>query len=178
MKKLIIFLLSLFIYTASSFSQINITTNLGYKKTTGEFTNHYKSGFGVSGGMEYYLQRADLAVSAEVGYNTFTTLINPFGLSPDMDILTFTGGIKYFIRSNGSKIYPYFGAKLGLMSSKLDDAGASSESSFVWAPQAGLRFQIAQGGTAIDANIQYNSSSKNGSTISFLGFNVGMAFAL
>ena len=178
MKKLSVFLLVLFFYSASAFSQINLTTNFSYNKTTGEFTNNYKTGVGVSGGIEFYLQNSDIALSTELGYIKFTTLYNLFGFSPDMDIITFTGGIKYFVRSNDSKIYPYFGAKLGLMSSKVQDFDNSYKLSFIWAPEAGLRFQIAQSGTAIDANIQYNNSSKKGAIISFIGFNVGLAFAL
>jgi hypothetical protein len=178
MKKAIILLVILFLFSVSSFSQVKITTNVGYQKTTGDFTNSYKAGLGVSGGIEYYLQDSNVAISTEVGYNKFTTLINLFGLSPDMDILTFTGGVRDFIKSEGSKIYPYFGAKLGLMSSKIADTGNSSVSSFIWALQAELRFQIAQGGTSIDFNIQYNNSSRNSETISFLGINAGLAFAI
>ena len=90
MKKLFVLLLVLFFYSATAFSQINITTNFSYNKTVGDFTNSYKTGVGVSGGVEFYLPNSDIAVSAELGYIKFTTLINLFNLSPDMDIITFT----------------------------------------------------------------------------------------
>jgi hypothetical protein len=182
MKKLFVFLLVLLFYCAPSFSQINITTNLGYKAILKEWANYYKagSGYGVSGGIEYYLLSSDIAASSELSYMKFTGLQGrPFGGPiPDIDVLTFAGGIKYFYKSGGSANYPYFGAKLGLISSKVQDTGTSFESSFMWALQVGIRLQIPQSGTAIDANTQFNKSSNNGKRIAFFGFNFGLAFAL
>ena len=184
MKKLFVFLVVLFFYSDSSFSQVNITTNLGYKPIFKEFASFYRtgSGFGGSGGIEYYLLSSNIAASAELSYIKFSGLQSSSvgGPVPDIDVLTFTGGIKEFFKSNTSRMYPYWGVKVGLISSKIQDTGTSYESSFMWALQVGFRFQLTQSGTgtAFDGNIQYNRSSNNGKRISFFGLNFGIAFPL
>ena len=167
MKKTNSIILILFFCSFSLFAQVKIIADLGYQVPAGDIS-HYNSGIGLSGGMEYYLQDSNTAISADLSYNKFSSVA----------IMTFTGGVRGFIKSADSKIYPYFGAKIGLMNTKRSNFQVIYKSALALVLEAGLRFQIPPGGTSFDFNIKYNTGTRNGRTISFIGINCGLAFTL
>ena len=167
MKKTNSIILILFFCSFSLFAQVKIIADLGYQVPAGDIS-HYNSGIGLSGGMEYYLQDSNTAISADISYNKFSSVA----------IMTFTGGVRGFIKSADSKIYPYFGANIGFINTKRSNHAAIYKSYLAWVLEAGLRFQMPPGSTSIDFNIKYNTGKRHGQTISFIGINAGLAFTL
>lgn len=187
MKKTILLLVFAFLFTASSFAQIKINLMGGAQLPTGDFKTLYKMGFGGTAGVEFAMKGSDIAIFGAFGYNSFSVsddfkaLITAMSGNPDdykMTVMTFGGGVRYFFVMKGSKFLPYIGAQAGLMSFKISASGSSSESAFMWAPQAGFRVEMSPNGTALDVQVSYNSASKNGATTSFIGINGGVAIGL
>jgi hypothetical protein len=165
MKKTNSIILILFFCSLPLFAQVKIIADLGYQNPEGDIS-YYDAGIGLSGGIEYYIQDSNTAICADISYNKFSSVA----------IMTLTGGVKGFIKSADSKIYPYFGAKLGSMYLSGPRFGTIFNSSLVWVLEAGLRFQIPPGSTSIDFNIKYNTGARRGYTVSFIGINAGLAF--
>lgn len=159
--------LILFFCSLPLFAQVKVITNLGYQNPAGDIS-YYDAGIGLSGGIEYHFEDSNTAISADISYNKFSSVA----------IMTYTGGVKGFIKSADSKIYPYFGAKLGSMNTKTKSFGVIIKSTLALVLEAGLRFQLPPGGTSIDFNIRYNTGTRHGRTSSFIGFNAGLAFTL
>ena len=167
MKKTNYIFLILFFCSLPLFAQVKVITNLGYQNPAGDIS-YYDAGIGLSGGIEYYFEDSNTAISADISYNKFSTVA----------IMTYTVGVRGFIKSADSKIYPYFGAKIGTMNSKRSNHEAIYNSTLALVLESGLRFQLPPGGTSIDFNIKYNTGTRRGRTISFLGLNAGLAFTL
>ena len=167
MKKTNYIFLILFFCSLPLFAQVKAIVNLGYQKTEGDYS-YYDAGIGICGGLEYYFQDSNTAISADISYNKFSSAA----------IMTYTVGVKGFIKSADSKIYPYFGAEIGPMVSKRKSFAPIHNSALAWILEAGLRFQIPPGGTSIDFNIKYNNGTSHGYTFSFIGINAGLAFTL
>ena len=167
MKKTNYIILILFYCSLPLFAQVKVIAGLGYQDPERDIS-YYDAGIGLSGGIEYYFQDSNTAICADISYNKFSSVA----------IMTFTGGVRGFIKSADSKIYPYFGAKLGSMYLSGPRFGTIFNSSLAWVLEAGLRFQIPPGGTSFDFNIKYNTGTRNGRTISFIGINCGLAFTL
>ena len=167
MKKTNYIFLILFFCSLPLFAQVKVIVNLGGQKTVGDYS-HYNAGIGLSGGLEYYFQDSNMAISADASYNKFSSVA----------IMTYSVGVKGFIKSADSEINPYFGAELGPMVAKRKRFAPIFNSSLAWILETGFRFQIPPGGTSIDFNIKYNSGTGRGYTFSFIGINAGLAFTL
>ena len=167
MKKTNYIFLILFFCSLPLFAQVKVIADMGYQNPEGDIS-YYDAGVGLSGGIEYYFQDSNAAFSADVSYNKFSSVA----------IMTYTVGVKGFIKSADSKINPYFGAELGSMVSKRKRFAPIYNTLLAWILEAGLRFQIPPGGTSIDFNIKYNNGTRHGNTFSFIGINAGLAFTL
>jgi hypothetical protein len=167
MKKTNFIILVLFFCSIPLFAQVKIIADLGYQVPAGDISQ-YTAGIGLSGGMEFYLQDSNMAISADISYNKFSSVA----------IMTFTGGVRGFIKSADGKINPYLGAKIGFIHTKRSNFQVIYKSALALVLEAGLRFQIPPGGTSFDLNIKYNTGTRSGRTISFIGINGGLAFTL
>lgn len=166
MKKFIAFfaICIFFVGFNTSNAQVKLILNGGVQVPTGDFKDVNDVGFGGSADVEFSLPLVGPTFFASAGYDRWkisnTDYSNYF--------IPLMGGLKYFFGTPGGIATIYFGGALGVVILNSNFPLSSSESKFIWAPSVGVRL------SNVDINAKYQSYSSDGSTISWVGLNVGI----
>lgn len=174
MRKVFLVLASVFALSAANAqtgkNQVGIGVDLGLPM--GDFGDAAKLGIG---GYAKYLHGVGSAgqVTLTSGYQKFSGKDLPEGTSASFSVIPILAGYRH--NFGGGYVEPQLG--YGIYGSKWDfgsfGSGSESSGAFTWAVGAG--YAMEQG---LDLGVRYQSGSKDGGTISFIGFRVGYNFSL
>lgn len=161
-------LLSLSVATAGAQTVVGIGVGGGVAMPMGDFGDAAKMGIGGGAGLFIYPNGGNIGVRLDGGYWQFDNDLNADG---KFKLMSGMGNLLYAIPTEGS-IRPYIVAGGGLLNSKFGDG--DSESAFAWQGGAGL--SIGSGNVRWFVEAKWVSSSKDGSTTSFLPVIGGFSF--
>jgi hypothetical protein len=172
MKKLFlavsIALISVTTYAQKGTNQIGVGADLGIP--IGDFGDGYKTGFGGYAKGLFGIGEAG-QISFTTGYSSFKAK----GSSEDMKVTSGIIPILAGYRHNFSGFYAEPQVGYSIVSTKVKSEGISasgSDGAFAWA--VGFGYVISN----IDFGARYQSSTKDGSSLSFVGIHVGYNFSL
>ncbi|MFD0764571.1 hypothetical protein ACFQZI_06880 [Mucilaginibacter lutimaris] len=141
--------------------------------STGDFNKSHR--WNVGGSFQADIPvAANLYITANAGYNNF------FGKNnlTDISLIPVKGGIKYFPLE-----ILYVQAEAGAaFATNKPDVGFERTAAFIYAPQVGVRLQLGQSNSYIDAGVRYEGSSRftsaaEGSKVNFFGLRLAYALA-
>jgi len=192
MKKIIpvILLAAVLLSFNTSYSQISLTVNGGLQIPTGDLGNLVKNGYGFSGSLGFSLPLIPIEIGITAGYNNwaYKTLYNEsnsglhdIGGGINLYSVPVTIGPKLFIRIPFVGFEPYLGIDAGVNYTSSTESGASSNTSFIYSPIIGIRYNLPLGIVAIDINIRefnYKDKGSSSQTYSWFGINGGVAISL
>ena len=161
---------------------------------TGDFKNLSDFGFGGSGWVGYMVDPY-FTLTGKVGYLRFSGKDYNLSIqgtavaaSTTYSIVPITVGGRYFFSQGDSHVYGSAEAGLYLLNTNIDikatgnnayfsGSGSSSESKFGVAPTLGIQFKAGDN-MNVDVHGNYTAVFTSGSTLSWIGFGVGLEFAL
>lgn len=160
-------LVSMSITTASAQAVVGVGVGAGVAIPTGDLGDVAKMGVGGGAGLFIYPNGGNIGVRIDGGYTRFTE----DGGDGTAKFMTGMGNLLYMMPTEGN-IRPYLLAGGGLLNSKFDDG--ESESAFAWQGGAGL--SIGASSTRVFVEAKWVSSSKDGTTTSYLPILAGVSF--
>lgn len=174
MKKILLVAAMLLIFGIAQ-AQINVGATIGAQIPTGNFSDGFKTGFGINAVGKYMLNE-NMALGLNLGYSRFGTSVEGFSGS----MIPITGLFEYHFGTGNIK--PYIGADLGLYDYmvKIKILGESSSDSkiyFGFAPTAGALYGLSDN-LSLCANLKYNYVTTEGHAATWLGINVGAIYII
>ncbi|GAA4318005.1 hypothetical protein GCM10023149_15900 [Mucilaginibacter gynuensis] len=137
----------------------------------GNFNNSHRWNLGGSIQADFPVVKS-LYLTANAGYNNFFGKDNIH----DINLIPVKGGIKYFPLD----ILYVQGEAGAAFSTNKSTVGFDNSAAFIYAPQVGVRIQLGNSNSFIDAGVRYEGSSKfatkaESSKVNFFGLRVAYA---
>ncbi|MDB4921542.1 hypothetical protein [Mucilaginibacter sp.] len=155
-------------------SGIRLSAGVETGLPVGKLNNNYNWSLGGSLQADFPILKDQLYATLNAGFNNIYA--DNSTSAPDIQLIPVKAGLKYFLVKN---IYVQGEAGAAFIANK-SDLGVSKSAVFVYAPQAGVLFNVG-GKNYIDAGVRYESNGDfytNGNTSNFIGLRVAYAFSL
>jgi opacity protein-like surface antigen len=179
MKKIAIGICVIILISGVSFAQENpgISAMGGLTFPTGDFGDVYGTGFGLKGVFQYPLNPT-ISITGTTGLMRWSDSLVFLGESLETSITTIPvlGGVRLFFAAGD--IAPYANGEIGfhILTSKVSGFGESESDSnieFGFGFGGGLLYALTST-LFLDANLQFNSISGDGSSLHFISLFVGI----
>jgi outer membrane protein W len=159
---------------------LKLSVQPGIQIPIGDFSNTAALGLGVNATLEYLFSQKkgiDWSLTVMTGYNHFAANKDlPEGEDYSYGDIPILAGLRFYIGK--SDFRPYIGGEMGLHLLTITHNDAEiSDSYFGYAPIVGLKSNFTRS-LELDINLKLNSISSEGSSLSYVGFNFGLQFAL
>jgi len=203
MRKLLLIMFLPFIFSIKSFCQdynnVYIGAGLSFPESPTEFSDYYKMGFNVGGGVGFALSPT-FAIVGDFSYHNFSfddsNFLSSFGLNNlginisggATSVYTITGNLKVSLNQGPGVVVPYLIGGVGYVNLSTSDVMVSgngsavsvpgnSESDFYAQVGAGVDFLVAPT-TGIFVEGKYAIAFTSGSNTAFLPIRVGVIFGI
>jgi hypothetical protein len=170
----------IFISNTSIYSQLRLSVQPGLQIPIGDFSNSAALGIGVSSTLEYLISQkkgVDWSLTGMIGYNYFSANKDlPEGEDYSYGDIPILVGLRFYLSK--SDFRAYLGGELGIhLLTIAHNDDEISDSYFGYAPIVGFKSYLTRS-LDFDINVKLNSISSEGSSLSYVGFNFGVQFAL
>ncbi len=173
MKKLFLLLVVFTLVFAGSSLAQEMSLGIGAEAgiPTGDFGNVTTFGIGGLATFQYNVN-TDFALTLKSGYLSFTGKEVTGGTYPNWGAIPILAGGKYYFTPGDTRVYGSVDAGMYMFS-----VNSVNESDFSVVPQLGVQFKAGDK-MDVDVHANYANVFATGTTISWIGFGVGLSFGM